>query len=178
MDTFSGTPGCLLPTFTNMTLLSQIMAITVDTIKTKPERMLEDANGNFCTVTELANTIVRKDGVSFRYAHEIVANVVGYMDQHKKKANEIDAATVNAIALEHFGKATGLTDEDVKDALDPRRVALLKKALGGPAPEEVTRQLDLIEKTIDADDAFLDDLTASQKAAKDALEKAVNDFIA
>lgn len=178
MDTFTGTPSYLLPVFTQMTLLVQIMAITVETIKTKPERMIEDANGNFCTATELANSIVRKDGMSFRAAHDIVANVVGYMDQHKKKADEIDASVVNAIAVEHFGKPTSLTDEDVRNALDPKRVALLKKVVGGPAPEEVTRQLDLIEKTIDADDAFIDELAAKQKAAKDALEKAVNDFIA
>ena len=46
-----------------------LLNVTVKTLSVRKERMYENAARNFCTVTELANYLVRHDGISFREAH-------------------------------------------------------------------------------------------------------------
>ena len=56
----------------------------------------------------------------------------------------------------------------IREALDPRRVVLEKTALGGTHPDEVSRQLDLIEAQIKNDEKVLEERRA-QLAKADAL---------
>lgn len=146
--------------------------VTIKTMQVKPERMLDNARRNFCTVTELANYLVRHDGVSFREAHEIIANVVANMcDRHLTSA-DIDRAAINEVSQQLFGFDTKLTDELVAEALDPRRVVAEKTTIGGTAPAEVTRQLDLIEEQIRNDEAALSGREAQIASAADELKSA------
>lgn len=46
-----------------------LLNVTIKTLTLKKERMLQAAVQNYCTVTELANYLVRHDGISFRSAH-------------------------------------------------------------------------------------------------------------
>ena len=148
--------------------------VTLKTLTVNRERMLDCARRNFCTVTELANYLVRHDGVSFREAHEIIANVVANMCDRRLTSADIDRAAVNEVAKQMFGFETKLTDEMIAEALDPRRVVAEKKALGGTAPEEVTRQLELIERQIDSDAAELKARCDQLAQAKAALESEVD----
>lgn len=72
-------------------------------------------------------------------------------------SSKIDRALVNKIAKEHFGFETKLTDNLIKEALDPTRIAEAKKCLGGTAMAEVKRQLDLLEDQIEKDEKILAD---------------------
>lgn len=140
--------------------------------------MYEDAAQNFCTVTELANYLVRHDGISFREAHEIIAHTVGNMcDRHLTCAN-IDRATVNEAAKALYGFETKLSDELIREALDPKRVAFEKTCIGGTAPSEVSRQLDLIEAQIETDEKVLADRQAQLKTADSLLAKSVAEAVA
>lgn len=140
--------------------------------------MVTNALGNFCTVTELANALVRHDKISFRAAHEIVAELVDIMIKTGKKANEIHAEDVNVAFEKLFQKKTSMTDEQILVALDPVRSAMSKKILGGTAPEEVSRQLVVHSKRLDEDVALLEKRKAKIAAAKARLEQDVNNLIA
>ena len=129
--------------------------VTVRGIKLHRDRMLENARENFCTVTELANYLVRYDGIAFREAHNIVAGVVGMLCDEKKTCGAINRAAVNAVSTKLFGFETKLTDELIRQALDPARIAEAKNITGGTARDEVSRQLDAIEQGIRADEALL-----------------------
>lgn len=155
-----------------------LLTVTVKTLQLKRDRMLSNAQRNFCTVTELANYLVRHDGISFREAHEIIADVVANMCDRGLTSADIDRAAVNEVSKSVFNFETSLSEELIKEALDPRRVVAEKKALGGTAPEEVNRQLDLIEKAIEADEALLASRVAQIQSAKEALETAVSTAIA
>ena len=65
----------------------------------------------------------------------------------------------------------------IAEALDPKRVVMEKKVIGGTHPTEVTRQLDLIEEGIKADEAVLKGRRRQLEAASVLLEKAVNEAI-
>ena len=168
----------LFPGIEEMKVMCELMEVSVKGISVKKDRMLETARGNFCTVTELANYLVRHDNISFRMAHDIVADVVAYMIEHNKKADEIGTDVVNPIFMKLFGRTTSMTDEEVRAALDPIKIAYAKKCIGGTAPEEVSRQLAQRQRDLDRDEAELQQREAAVCKAKANLEQAVNALIA
>ena len=147
--------------------------ITIGTLTVKKDRMRDNALRNFCTVTELANYLVRYDDISFRQAHHIVADVVGNLCKEGLDSSHIDRTRVNEAMKEQLGAETKLTDELIKEALDPSRIAEAKKCIGGTSAEEVKRQLDLLEEQIDADEKVLADRLMYLAQAKEELNVAV-----
>lgn len=141
---------------------------TIDTLNVKKEVMYEKASKNFCTVTELANQLVRYGNYSFRAAHEIVGNIVVEMMDEGKDACDIDLAEVDKVCQKLFGRNSGLTEAEIRQALDPKENVMAKHYEGGSAPEEVTRQLSLLESAILADEKVL---TAQKEKAAQADQK-------
>lgn len=151
-DTSVETPRYFYTALYEMEADFALLTVTINTLSVRKQRMYDCAARNFCTVTELANYLVRHDEVSFREAHEIIAHVVGAINELGKTAADIDRAAVQKAAKDLYGFETKLTDELIREALDPKRVAYEKTCLGGTAPEEVARQLDLVEAQIKADE--------------------------
>ena len=147
-------------------------------MKVHKEHMVESARRNFCTVTELANYLVRIDKISFREAHEIVADVVGYLNEKHLMADQITLEELNMFCQKLFNFTSKLTAEDLKAALDPVKNAQSKTCWGGTAEAEVSHQLDVIEAQIEKDEAERKARLAQIDQAKVDLEKAVEDFIA
>ncbi len=155
----------------------ELMNVTVKTLILKKDRMLQAAIGNYCTVTELANYLVRHDGISFRSAHGVVAMLVGYMQEHNKLANEITVAEINKICETLLGHPTSLTDDLVQEALDPARNAQSKKTVGGSNTDEVLRQLNRLQANLDRDEQTLAGRRAQVENAKKELESTVEAVI-
>ncbi|HIU83965.1 MAG TPA: argininosuccinate lyase [Candidatus Aphodousia gallistercoris] len=158
--------------------MCELMTVSIKGITVKKERMIETAKGNFCTVTELANYLVRHDKISFRMAHDIVAEVVAHMIEHNKKADEIGTDVVNPIFMKLFGRTTTMTDEEVRAALDPKKIAYAKTCIGGTAPDEVQRQLDGRQDALNRDNAELESREQAVAKAKADMECAVSEMIA
>ena len=152
------------------------MALTIPTIQTlqvKKDRMYQKAQRNFCTVTELANQLVRHGDFSFRAAHEIVGTLVtSMMDQHKT-AMDIHLGDVDAVCETLFQKPSGLTEEFVFKALDPKENVLAKSHEGGSAPAEVSRQLLLLETQLANDEEELRGRVSRTEAAARLLQQKV-----
>ena len=167
-DTSVETPRYFYTALSEMEADFALLTVTIKTLSVRKQRMYDAAARNFCTVTELANYLVRSDGISFREAHEIIAHVVAAMNACGRTAADIDRAAVEKATVELHGFKTKLTDELIREALDPKRVVYEKTCIGGTAPQEVARQLDCIEKQIKADEAQLEARRA-QLADADAL---------
>ena len=156
----------------------ELLKVTLSGIKVNADRMLENARSNFCTVTELANYLVRIDKISFREAHGILAEIVAYMNDNKRKANEITLQEVNDFCQKLYGFSTKMTEEDVQNALDPVKNTQSKTCIGGSAEAEVSRQLSEIEAQLSKDEAVTAARVEQIASAKQALEDAVAAAIA
>ena len=66
----------------------------------------------------------------------------------------------------------------IREALDPKRVAYEKTCIGGTAPQEVSRQLDLIEAQIRTDEAELQSRMTQLTNANALLAEKVEEAIA
>lgn len=111
----------------------RLLGATLKSAEFDCQRMAERAQHNFLTVTELADTLVRSQGVSFREAHDLVAAAVQGCKED----------TPAAIAAELAKLKTGLKlkKAEILQALDPEHFIRIRKAEGGPAPERTGEAL-------------------------------------
>ncbi len=165
------------PSMKDIEGIIKLMDVSLIDIKFNKERARSNAAKNFSTVTELANTLVRVEGISFRAAHEIVAHVVGYLTSNKKLATEIDKSTLERISQELFSRSLRITDEQIQEALDPVKNVESKKVVGGTAVDEVMRQLDILQKQLEADEAALVAKEEHLRKSKFELDCAVKAFV-
>lgn len=155
----------------------KLSTVTIRTLKVKKDQMLKKAQENFCSVTELANYLVRYDNISFRAAHEIVASIVNYMLVNNKKSDEIDKEIINKSYKELFQKQTNLTNAQIMNALNPLLNVGGKKTKGGSNPAEVKHQLAQIKKQLKRDEKSLMERVNFVKLAKTSLDKKTNELI-
>ncbi len=107
-------------------------------LRFRADAMLDDARRNYCTLTELADTLVRDRGLSFRVAHEVVGALArAASERGLAGSNAISPALVNEVAHGVTGRALGLTEADLVAALDPRFNVEQRRVPGGPAPQAV-----------------------------------------
>jgi argininosuccinate lyase len=98
------------------------------------DRMAEQAAADFLTVTELADTLVRSEGLSFREAHHLVSAAVRELDGRYSSA-AMAAATLD-IAPAVIGRTLWLSGAELEAALDARQFVEKRTLPGGPGALE------------------------------------------
>ena len=99
------------------------------------EKLARRAGADFLTVTELADTLVRRTGASFREAHGMVARAVGACG-----ADDRAGSIATVLAAQNPGLA--MTGEEIERALDPENFVRIRGIRGGPAPEVAAEALE------------------------------------
>jgi argininosuccinate lyase len=155
----------------SMAVLEQIyrlMACVIGTMEVNKEGLLERAKGSFATVTELADTLVRTDRLSFRQSHHIVSRVVNEAMRAELRADQITLGLVNRAAREVIGKELSITQEELRLALDPVHFVAIRKLPGGPNLDEIKRMIADRRHTLQNEAAWLDQ---KKQACADAIQK-------
>jgi len=114
----------------------QVMTGMLATLRFNTERMAQAVRQDFSNATDLADYLVRK-GLPFREAHEVVGRaVLACIQQGKFLAD---------CSLEELKGFSPLIEQDVYEAIAPETCVRLRTSLGGTAPAEVERQLNMAE---------------------------------
>jgi argininosuccinate lyase len=93
-------------------------------------RMAEHAAADFLTVTELADTLVRAEGLSFRDAHHLVSAAVRRLNGVYSPAAM--AAVTRDLAPAETGTSLKLSAADLEASLDARTFVEKRRVPGGP----------------------------------------------
>ncbi|MDF2682493.1 MAG: argH [Brevibacillus sp.] len=161
----------------SMSVLEQmyrLMACVVGTMEVNKEGLLERAKGSFATVTELADTIVRTDHLSFRNSHHIVSSVVKEAMAEGLRADQISLELVNRAAREVIGKDLVMTAEELRLALDPVHFVKIRNLPGGPNADEIKRMITQRTSSLQADAAWL----AQEKQGREQMWRELDQRIA
>jgi argininosuccinate lyase len=147
-------------------------------VEVDTERMRRRASENFITVTELADSLVRGEDMSFRLAHQLVAAAV--------RASGCDfapgkiVAELERLAPQMLGRPLRKRRETWLAALDPVHFTRIREIPGGPGPKAVQAQLAAAREEQQEMRGYLDGKRALLKSAAElsrvaisALEKAV-----
>jgi argininosuccinate lyase len=137
--------------------------------------LAERAEANFITVTELADEIVRRDGLPFSKAHAIVAACV-------KDASAADGVIshdmLQRAATDIVGTTLSLSDEELRQSLSADHFVASREIYGGPAPAETRAALVEQRAAEVADDKWRTGVRKRIDASADLLRNSVNSAVA
>jgi argininosuccinate lyase len=114
--------------------------------------LLERAQSDFCTATDLADALVRSSGLSFRQAHHVVGGVVREALARGLRADQIRPELVDEVAHTVVNRAANLPEAAVQQALDARQAVQARTTIGGPAPAEVRRMVQAARQRLSAEE--------------------------
>jgi argininosuccinate lyase len=98
------------------------------------------------------------------------------LEQGKKPA-DVDTAFVDQAAREYLGEPVGLSNDTIREALNPLRAVKARTLFGGTAPTEVKRQIDRCYERLQKDG---ETLAGKRKKLTDAavtLEKTIDSMV-
>ena len=103
------------------------------------EHMALRAQGDFLAVTELADTLVRREGLSFRLAHKLVHAAVLACSKYDRD-RMVDE--VMHLAPEIIGRSLNLQRSVLLESLDAQHFVAIREIPGGPAPKAVKSEIE------------------------------------
>ncbi|MEM3387537.1 MAG: argininosuccinate lyase [Nitrososphaerales archaeon] len=145
----------------------KIVEKIVATLKVNRSRMRQLVEQSYSTTTELADTIVRESGIPFRAAHTIVGLAVKKALEKGIEPNKLNLKMINTCSKKVLGRALNISEEAIRNALDPATFISRRRVEGGPA-------LETLSKAFSDKQLWLKEKIALIKKVKTELEKADN----
>jgi argininosuccinate lyase len=142
------------------------------------DRALEQVLDDYAAATELANSLQRVGNIPFRDAHHVAMGVVLFGRSKGLRASEIKfddfERVFSEVAKEYSMPQTtsGLTVEQLNQALSPQNMVQNAKGLGGPQSSEVKAMIEENTASIEANRKWLKDTRSSIDAAAKKLDDA------
>jgi argininosuccinate lyase len=161
---------------TSADILSLYGAV-IETLHVNVEHLSQRAASGFTTVTELADTLVREAGLSFRQSHQIVSGIVSYALANDLEPDDLTADLITQIATETTGTPVSLPDEILQKAMDPAAFVNARKTPGGAAPEATEAVLNTQSENLAADRQWLHEALRRLEMAHASLFKEIDALI-
>jgi argininosuccinate lyase len=162
----------LWESLTEAEVMITLMRITVAGVQIDGDLMLKRAAEDFSTATELADLLVRDEGLPFRTAHTIVGHTVASAIDQGLRADGITSAMIEQAAVEVSGQPVRLSAEQVAAALDPVQNLANKKASGSPSRSETIRLIDLADASVARHREMAAEWRRRQERASEELDRA------
>ncbi len=166
VDTEDDLQPLVFAVFRDATRMVTLVAAAMQTAEFDASRLEARAAEGWATLTELADTLVRDHGLSFRLAHTVSARLMAEHTAHPDRSRADVLAEVSAGLLRApIVYSTAALDE----ILSPRHFVLVRETPGGPAPAETARALAASQTELDADETWLRTTMAALTRARQTL---------
>lgn len=142
----------------------RLLAKFIASCQINPQRVRSNADAACVTITELADTLVREAGLSFRQAHEIAAATSRSVLSEVLSLSDGYRAFQDAFRTE-TGHEPKITEEVFARAVSLEGFVACRDRPGGPAPEALDDALQIYRRQ-------LDDLQKQQSARRQRHEEA------
>jgi argininosuccinate lyase len=107
---------------------------------------------NFITVTELADTLARDEGLPFGSTHAIASRLIAKIRQQPEGSR---AAMLAEVSKDVVGRAIDYSDAKLQQILSPAHFVEVRQTLGGPAPAVTAVAIEVSRATLDRDRQWL-----------------------
>ena len=146
VDTEDDLQPHLYRSFNNASRVMRLMYAVIATLEVDKEHARKMASKSSITITELADTLARDHGISFRKAHSIASRISKETARHRKELYDWDIAEINSFIAETVN--VNLTKEEWQKIISPEYFVEIRSIQGGPSPKEVARMIAEREKTL------------------------------
>lgn len=120
----------------------KLFASVMLTMNVNKDDLLARAKNSFANVTELADTFVRFENISFRQSHQIVSSCVRtLLELNKESLESLTWELANEKCKEITGKQLTISKEDFYRSLKPEFFVEIRSLHGGPSPQTMRRSL-------------------------------------
>ena len=113
----------------------------VRTLEVDRERALDMTRKGFSTMTELADELVRSQGLSFAAAKKLVGRLVLLAHEEHIPCEAIGRDLLHRAGLEALGVEVDMPEELLRAALDPVQNVERRSLIGGPSPARVAEMI-------------------------------------
>ncbi|MGX2960613.1 argininosuccinate lyase [Peribacillus sp. JNUCC 23] len=141
VDTEDDLQPHLYRAFTNASRVMKLMYAVISTLKVNEEHAKKMAAKSSITVTELADTLSRDYGISFRKAHSVASHIAKQSIREGKELYDWDTQDINEMIAEFV--AVHITEEEWQKIISPEYFVAIRKIQGGPSPKEVKRMIEI-----------------------------------
>ena len=107
----------------------------------KEDVMLATARAGYSCSTELANTLVRQFELDYRTAHDIVGQFVTESARQKIPSRQASLQVFQQAARAVLDRELDMSEERLRELLDPVYFVKVTNSQGGVAPKEVARMI-------------------------------------
>ena len=129
------------------------------------------AEEGWITLTELADTLARDEGVPFRTSHAIATRLIA---EASKRPSESRAQLLREVSASVLGRPIEFDDAKLARVLSARHFVEVRKTAGGPAPSEIAKALAQSHALLDGDRTWLSDARNKLKCADERLTEAAS----
>jgi argininosuccinate lyase len=169
VDTEDDLQPLVLAMFRDAVRTIGLVAAAMSTAQFDVERLAVRAGQGWITVTELADTLAREHGVSFRTSHEIATSLV--REGTARPDDPLDRVLAD-VSSRVLGRAVVLAPEQLQEVLSPEYFVRVRTTPGGPAPSETARARQDSSRALESDQAWLAETLGSLLAAEERLNEA------
>jgi argininosuccinate lyase len=163
VDTEDDLQPLVFAMFRDATRAVKLVAAAMTTAEFDGERLEARAADGWTTLTELADTLVRDQGLAFKSAHAIASRLMAVRECEPDRPL---AQLLEEASRQVLGSAVSYSDTELTTILSPRHFVNVRKTLGGPAPEETARAAHASRLQLEADDAWWNGATGALSAAE------------
>jgi argininosuccinate lyase len=163
VDTEDDLQPLVFAMFRDATRAVKLVAAAMTTAEFDGERLEARAADGWTTLTELADTLVRDQGLAFKSAHAIASRLMAVREcEPERPLGEL----LEEASRQVLGSVVSYSDAELTTILSPRHFVDVRKTLGGPAPEETARAAHASRLQLEADEAWWNGATAALTAAE------------
>lgn len=119
------------------------------------ERAYKAASENFCTVTALADYLVKTFGISFDQAHHIVGEMVGEATEKSEGIAGMTPELLERVSKAYIGRPFKMSNLEMKNVLDPYYNVQSKVTYGGPQKTSVAHMIQKADENLQNEKAWI-----------------------
>jgi argininosuccinate lyase len=147
----------------------RLVAAAMTTAAFDRQRLAARAEEGWITLTELADTLARDEGVPFRTSHTIATRLI---TEASRRPSESRAQLLREVSASVLGRPIEFDDARLARVLSARHFVEVRKTPGGPAPSEIAKALSASRALLDGDRKWLSDVRSKLKCADERLTEA------
>jgi argininosuccinate lyase len=163
VDTEDDLQPLVFAMFRDATRTVKLVASAAATAQFDPARLEARAAEGWTTLTELADTLVRDEGMPFRTAHAIASQL---MAARQRQPERPLADLLAEVSADLVGAPLAYTDARLARILSPRYFVEIRRTHGGPAPQETARAEQASVAQLELDRAWLTTTTTALERAE------------
>lgn len=155
----------------------RLLTELIKVIEVNEDKVRQHIDESGVAMTELADSLVRSEGISFRQGHEIASRLAEILIQEKITVSSLSFSVFKTVFLEVTGRSATVNEETFRSYLTPEHFIAVRTLPGGPAFQPLTSSLSRYSVEADKQRAVTTSYINRKKESDQILDAAVKSLL-